>query len=85
MEYQIRIKGHLRNLTNWVDGFSIKLEDDGNTMLTGSIVDQAALYGVLIKIRDLGIPLVSVMPIKLVGRKQKNESKHSRNESKKGE
>lgn len=61
---QIRIKGHLRNLTSWVDGFSIKLEDDGNTMLTGSILDQAALYGLLIKIRDLGIPLVSVIPIR---------------------
>lgn len=67
MDYQIRIKGHLRNLTSW-DGFSIKLEDNGNTMLTGSIVDQAALYGILNKIHDLGIPLVSVMPIRSGGK-----------------
>ncbi len=64
MDYQIRIEGHLENLTEWVDGLSIKLEDDGNTMLTGPIVDQAALYGLLKKIHDLGIPLVSVASIK---------------------
>ena len=64
MDYQIRIKGHLKNLIEWVDGLSIKLEDDGNTVLTGSIVDQAALYGLLKKIHDLGMPLVSVTPIK---------------------
>lgn len=64
MDYQIRIKGHLKNLIEWVDGLSIKLEDDGNTMLTGPIVDQAALYGLLKKIHDLGMTLVSVTPIK---------------------
>lgn len=60
MDYQIRIKGHLKNLTEWVDGLSIQLEEDGNTMLTGFIVDQAALYGLLKKIHDLGMTLVSV-------------------------
>lgn len=62
MDYQIRIRGHLKNLVDWVDNLSITLEDDGNTLLTGSITDQAALYGLLKKIHDLGIPLISVTP-----------------------
>jgi len=63
MDYQIRVKGHLRHLTTWVDGLSIHLEDNGDTILTGSIIDQAALFGLLMKINDLGIHLVSVIPI----------------------
>ena len=62
--YQIRIKGHLgREWTDWFGGLSITLEDDGNTCLTGVVVDQAALHGVLRKVRDLGLPLVSVNQI----------------------
>lgn len=63
MYYQIRIKGHLKNLTNWFDDFSVKLEETGDTILTGSVVDQAALLGMLFKINDLGIHLISVIPI----------------------
>jgi hypothetical protein len=61
MVYQIRIKGHLgRQWTDWFGGLSITLEEDGNTLLTGPVVDQAALYGLLKKVRDLGMPLLSV-------------------------
>ena len=61
MVYQIRIKGHLgRRWTDWFEGLTITLEQDGNTLLTGPVVDQAALYGWLKKVRDLGMPLLSV-------------------------
>jgi hypothetical protein len=59
--YQIRIKGHLGpRWADWFGGLSITLEDNGDTVLTGSVVDQAALHGLLKKVRDLGMPLVSV-------------------------
>jgi hypothetical protein len=58
--YQIRIKGHLGNQwTDWFEGLTI-LEDNGDTLLTGPVVDQAALHGLLKKVRDLGLPLLSV-------------------------
>ena len=64
MLYQIRLKGHLdAQWTDWFGGLAITLEDDGDTLLTGAVVDQAALYGLLKKVRDLGIPLVSVSPV----------------------
>jgi hypothetical protein len=59
--YQIRLAGHLgRQWTNWFDGLTITLEDNGDTLLTGPVVDQAALYGLLRKVRDVGMPLRSV-------------------------
>lgn len=65
MAYQIRIKGHLsRQWTDWFGGFAITLEDDGDTLLIGPVLDQAALHGLLRKVRDLGMPLVSVRPIR---------------------
>jgi hypothetical protein len=59
--YQIRIKGHLgRQWTDWFEGLNITLEDNGETLLTGPVVDDAALHGLLKKVRDLGMPLLSV-------------------------
>jgi len=64
MVYQIRIKGHLgREWTDWFEGLTVTLEDDGTTLLTGLVIDQAALHGLLKKVRDLGMPLVSVGPV----------------------
>ena len=64
MVYQIRIKGHLGSQwTDWFEGLAITLEEDGNTLLTGPVVDQAALHGLLKKVCDLGMPLVSVSPV----------------------
>ena len=61
--YQIKIKGHLGGQwTDWFDGLAITLEDNGDTLLTGSVTDQAALLGLLRTVRDLGMPLVSVTP-----------------------
>lgn len=62
--YQIRLKGHLRpQWTEWFEGLTITLEDNGDTLLTGPVIDQSALYGLLKKVRDLGIPLVSFGPL----------------------
>jgi len=62
--YQIRIKGQLDSQwTDWFGGLTITLEEDGDMLLTGPVVDQAALHGLLKKVRDLGLPLISVSPI----------------------
>ena len=66
MVYQIRLKGHLsRQRMDWFEGMIITLEDNGNTLLTGTVIDQAGLHGILKKIRDLGMPLISVNSIEL--------------------
>lgn len=64
MIYQIRIQGHLGpQWTDWFGGLTITLQDDGDTLLAGPVADQAALYGLLKKVRDLGMPLVSVIRV----------------------
>ncbi len=65
MIYQIRVKGHLGpQWTNWFEGLTITLQDNGDTLLTGPVVDQAALHGLLKKVRDLGMPLISAIRVK---------------------
>jgi hypothetical protein len=59
--YQIRLTGHLSDQwTNWFEGLTITMEENGDTLLTGPVVDQAALFGLLKKVRDVGIPLISI-------------------------
>jgi hypothetical protein len=59
--YEIRLEGHLGSeLAGWFEGLSVTAEDDGTTLLAGLIADQAALHGVLRKIRDVGLPLISI-------------------------
>ena len=59
--YEIRLKGHLASRwTEWFGGLTITLEENGETLLTGPVVDQTALFGLLRKVRDLGLPLLSI-------------------------
>lgn len=59
--YQIRLKGHMgQQWRTWFEGLTIRLEENGETLLTGSVLDQAALHGLLKKVRDLGLPLLAV-------------------------
>ena len=59
--YEIRLKGHLdARWVKWFDGLTITLEEDGATLLSGYVADQAALHGLLKKVRDVGLPLLSV-------------------------
>ena len=63
--YEIRIKGHLdQQWADWFGGLTVTLKEDGDTLLTGPVIDQAALYGLLKKVRDLGMPLLSVNRVK---------------------
>ena len=65
MVYQIRLQGHLGpQWTDWFGGLTLTLEVNGDTLLTGPVVDQAALHGLLRKVRDLGMPLLSVIRLK---------------------
>lgn len=63
--YEIRVAGHLPpQWADWFEGLTMTLDEDGDTILTGPVIDQAALYGLLKKMRDLGLSLVSVCPVK---------------------
>jgi hypothetical protein len=60
--YEIRLKGHLEpRWADWFDGLTLTQERDGTTVLSGLVVDQAALHGLLGKVRDLGLPLIAVI------------------------
>ncbi len=70
--YQIRLRGQLgSHWTDWFEGLAVTLDEDGNTLLTGPVTDQAALHGLLKKVRDLGMPLLSVIQVPL------NETHHN--------
>lgn len=59
--YEIRLKGHIDvRWQEWFENVTISLEDNGETVLTATVIDQAALHGLLRKVRDLGLPLISV-------------------------
>jgi len=77
--YQIRLKGHLdAQWTDWFEGMTITLEENGDTLLTGPVADQSALHGLLKKVRDLGMPLISVVQI---NRSEKGERMNLSNTS----
>ena len=62
--YEIRVKGHLdESWADWLSGLAIQHEPDGDSLLSGSLPDQAALHGVLNRLRDLGVQLISVNPV----------------------
>lgn len=62
--YQLRIEGHLSpHWAEWFEGLTITLEENGETVLTGPVADQAVLHGLLRKVRDVGLPLISVTRI----------------------
>jgi hypothetical protein len=64
--YQFKLKGHLgQQWMNWFEGLTVTLEEDGNTLLSGIVVDQSALHGILKKIRDLGMPLLTLSQVEL--------------------
>ena len=74
IHYQIKIKNHLdTQWQDWFEGLTINLTEDGNTILSGAIVDQAALHSVLKKIRDLGLTIISVNP------QEKGKNENQRN------
>ena len=70
-QYEIRLKGHLESRwAAWFDGLSLTQESDGTTVIRGSVIDQAALHGLLNKVRDLGLPLIAVTQVSLNDPKQ---------------
>ena len=83
--YQIVVKGHLDpEWSDWFDGLTITMVDNGETILSGPIVDQTALHGVLIKIRDLGLPLLSLARIDAEKGKESNLLMHTEAEGRDG-
>ncbi len=80
--YEIRIKGHLdTRWAAWFDGLSLSLESDGTTIIRGPVVDQAALHGLLQRVRDVGLPLVSVTRVEPDGPEEppRNPGKNQQN------
>ena len=75
--YQIRVKGHLgHRWSDWFEGLTITLEENGDTLLTGLVSDQAALHGLLKKVRDLGLPLLSVNSVGVDGQDTSKQITH---------
>ena len=64
--YEIRLQGRLdRRWSTWFDGFTLSTDEDGTTTLRGPIADQAALHGVLARVRDIGVPLISLLRVEI--------------------
>lgn len=64
VQYEIVVKGHLgARWSDWFDGFTVATAADGTTVLRGDVVDQAALHGLLQRLRDIGIPLISLAEV----------------------
>ena len=79
--YEIRVKGQLgREWTDWFDGLAITPEESGETLLTGPVIDQAALHGLLRKVRDLGLPLLAVQCVECNETTVPNETHPHRSE-----
>jgi len=76
--YEIRVQGHLdQSWSDWFEGLTISYEGDGSTVLHGPLPDEAALHGVLIKVRDLALPLLAVKRITASGEKEGDGGKNS--------
>ncbi len=72
--YEIRVQGHLdQRWSEWFDGLAITYDADENTVLRGPLTDEAALHGVLIKVRDLALPLLAVKRVEALGEKQERQ------------
>jgi hypothetical protein len=81
MIYQIRIEGHLGpQWTNWFGGLTLTREEGGETLLTGPVADQAALHGLLRKVRDLGMPLISAIRVNSLEQMRPTSNSESRGE-----
>ena len=81
MIYQIRLRGHLgAEWTDWFEGLTVTLEEDDDTLLTGPVVDQAALHGLLKRVRDLGMSLVSVNQVQCNETHSYSSKKETKNE-----
>lgn len=77
--YEICVKGHLNaQWVTWFDGLTITLKENGDTLLSGPVADQAALHGLLKKVRDLGMPLVSVVQIQVLDSHQNDSKKEKK-------
>lgn len=73
-QFAIRIKGHLdQRWAGWLEGLTLTQDNDGTTLLAGPLVDQAALHGVLNKLRDLGVPIISVQTLNAEATRKPNE------------
>lgn len=76
--YEIRVKGHLgTRWVTWFDGMNLTAEDDGTTVIRGPVVDQAALHGLLQTLRDLGITLLSLIPLPADGALEQPDDSHN--------
>ena len=74
--YEIRVKGHLTDRwADWFEGLTLTLEENGQTLISGPVADQAALHGLLKKVRDLAMPLVSVIRVE-PGQADASDAKH---------